>query len=80
MYDDDSLFVDTHNLDMDDIYKILDMMPNQRYRKLIEHRYVDENSNEKTALLLGLSMANYYNSHKRAKDQFCSMLKKEGLI
>lgn len=80
IYDNDSLLSDSHNLDMDDISKILNMMPNQRYRKLIESRYVDEKSNEETALLLGLSMANYYNSHKRAKEQFCLMLKKEGLL
>lgn len=56
------------------------MMPNQRYSKLIELRYVEEKSNEETALLLGLTMANYYNCHKRAKAQFCTELRKEGLI
>lgn len=77
---DDSFIANTSKLDMDDVYKILSMMPNQRYRKLIKYRYVDEKSNEETALLLEMSMANYYNCHKRAKAQYCEVLRKEGLI
>lgn len=77
---DDSFIANTRKLDMDDVKKILSMMPNQRYRKLIEYRYVDEKSNEETALLLEISMANYYNCHKRAKAQFCEVLRKEDLI
>lgn len=77
---DDSLQSETRNLDMDDLRKILKSMPNERYRRLIECRYVDEKTNEETAVILGLSMANYYNMHKRAKEQFCNELRKEGLI
>lgn len=77
---DGSFIANTRKLDMDDVRKILSMMPNQRYRKLIEYRYVDEKSNEETALLLEMSMANYYNCHKRAKAQYCEVLRKEGLI
>lgn len=55
-------------------------MPNERYRELIRHRYVFEKSNEETAAILGLSTANYYNTHKRAKGQFCEVLKKDGLL
>lgn len=80
MVDDESLTTNTRNIDMEDLRKILNMMPNQRYRRLIEYRYVDEKSNEETASLLEMNMANYYNSHKRAKEQFCSILKKERLI
>lgn len=77
---DDSFIANTRKLDMDDVQKILSMMPNQRYRKLIEYRYVNEKSNEETAQLLEMSMANYYNCHKRAKAQYCEVLRKEGLI
>ena len=63
-----------------DVRIVLASMSNVRYRKLIEYRYVDERSNEETASLLGLTMANYYNAHKRAKEQFCACLRKEGLI
>lgn len=77
---DDSFIANTRKLDMDDVQKTLSMMPNQRYRKLIEYRYVDEKTNEETALLLEMSMANYYNCHKRAKAQYCEVLRKEGLI
>lgn len=78
--DGDSILTDTHKLDMDDVQKILDMMPNQRYRKLIEYRYVDDRTNEETAMLLGMSMGNYYNKHKLAKEQYREILRKEGLI
>lgn len=77
---DDSLLQNTRELDMNDVRKILSMMPNQRYSKLIELRYVKEKSNEETATILGLAMENYYNSHKRAKAQYCEALKKEGLL
>ncbi len=77
---DDSLLSNTRNLDMDDVQKILSMMPNQRYRRLIEYRYVDEKTNEETAMLLAVTMANYYNMHKRAKAQYCEVLRKEGLL
>lgn len=77
---DDSFIANTRKIDMDDLQKILSMMPNQRYRKLIEYRYIDERSNEETALLLAMSMANYYNCHKRAKAQYCEILRKEGLL
>ncbi len=77
---DGSLVANTQKLDMDDVHKILAMMPNKRYQKLIEYRYVEEKTNEETALLLEMSMANYYNCHKRAKAQYCEALRKEGLI
>lgn len=80
MPDDDSLIENTHRIDMEDVRKILYMMPNQRYRQLIEFRYVDEKSNEETAMLLAVTMANYYNMHKRAKAQYCEVLRKEGLL
>jgi len=77
---DGSLLTNTRSIDMQDVYKILELMPNQRYRKLIEYRYVDEKSNEETAVLLGMTMANYYNKHKLAKAQYCEALRKEGLL
>lgn len=77
---DESLSQSTQNFNMTDAYKILSMMPNQRYAKLIEYRYINEKSNEETAVLLGMNMANYYNCHKRAKAQYCAILRKEGLI
>lgn len=80
MPDDESLTENTRSIDIEDVHKILNMMPNQRYRKLIEYHYVDEKSNEETAMLLAVTMANYYNMHKRAKAQYCEVLRKEGLL
>jgi len=80
MPDDDSLTENIRNIDMEDVRKILNMMPNQRYRQLIEYRYVDEKTNEETAMLLAVTLANYYNMHKRAKAQYCEVLRKEGLL
>lgn len=75
-----SIDTKTQTLDMQDVYKILYSMPNDRFRALIEYRYIDEKSNEETAELLGVTMPNYYNMHKRAKAQFCEELRKEGLL
>lgn len=77
---DDSFIANTRKIDMYDVKKLLSMMPNQRYSKLIEYRYIDERSNEETALLLAMTMTNYYNCHKRAKAQYCEILRKEGLL
>jgi DNA-directed RNA polymerase specialized sigma24 family protein len=79
LLDDESLLESTRNINMEDIHKILSMMPNRRYRQLIEYRYIDERTNEETAMLLSVTMANYYNMHKRAKAQYCEVLRKEGL-
>lgn len=75
-----SLVSEDNSLTMADASRILDSMSNERYRSLIRFRYLEERSNEETAELLGLSMANYYNVHLRAKKQWCDMLKQEGLL
>lgn len=76
----DSLQTEVKALDMQDLHKILSMMPCERYSRLIQLRYVDERTNEEVAALLTMTMAVYYNVHKRAKAQFCEVLRKEGLI
>lgn len=65
---------------MDDVKKLLKMMPNRRYSRLIEYRYVEEKSNDETAALMEMTMDNYYNCHRRAKAQYCEVLRKEGLL
>lgn len=77
---DSSLNEKMNSIDMEDLTKMLNAMPNSRYRQLIEYRYIDDRSNEETALLMGITMANYYNVHKRAKEQFAQILRKEGLV
>lgn len=77
---DHSLDVDFNSIYSDDVKKILEMMPNERYRRLIELRYVKEKTNEETAMALEMTMDNYYNKHKLAKAQFCNILQKEGLL
>ena len=74
-----SLDFDFSTINMADVMNILSLMPNQRYRKLIEFRYVLERSNEETSKLMSMTMANYYNKHKLAKAQFVAALRKEGL-
>lgn len=79
-FHDDSLELDFRSIYAGDVMRILDMMPNVRYRNLIELRYVKEKTNEETADILGMTMDNYYNKHKLAKAQFCNILRKEGLL
>ena len=77
---DGSTTIDIENLNHADVNAMLNLMRNKRYRDLIRYRYVEEKSNEETADILGMSMDNYYNKHKLAKEQFAKVLRKEGLI
>lgn len=60
-----------------DAEKILSLMSNARYRNLIRIRYLEQKSNEETAEILGMSMENYYNKHKLAKEQYIRVWRKE---
>ena len=73
----DSTIIDMTSINFDDVVKILSLMPNRRYQILIRLRYLEEKSNEETAEILGMSMVNYYNKHKLAKEQFTKVLRKE---
>lgn len=76
----DTVDIDFNNLNREDAMKILNMIPNKRYKQLLIYRYLEEKSNEETAMLLNVSMENFYNSHLRAKKEFRNALHKEGLI
>lgn len=60
--------------------KVLKQMPNERYRRLIELRYLLDKTNEDAAELLSMTMPNYYNKHKLAKAQLYVALRKEGFV
>ena len=72
-----SIEIDFSHLDYRDAMAILNLMPNKRYSSLIKLHYLDHKTNEETAKALGMTMDNYYNKHKLAKDQFIRILKKE---
>lgn len=65
------------SIDRSDLEIVLKTMSNERYRNIIRLRYLERKSNEETAEALGMTMANYYNKHKLAKEQFVSALRKE---
>ena len=73
-----SVEIELSGINRDDLFKIIEQMPNKRYVKLIRLRYIEEKTNEETAKELGMSMDNYYNNHKRAKAQFNKIYGKEG--
>ena len=72
-----SIDIDFSNLNKHDALVILNMMPNKRYSKIIKLRYLELKSNEETAETLGMTMENYYNKHKLAKEQYVRILRKE---
>ena len=78
--DNSCIDIDLSRIDRTDIRKLLELMPNKRYRTLLDYRYLQEKSNEETAALLEMNMPNYYNKHKLAKMQLYSVIKREGLI
>lgn len=72
-----STTMDLSSIGRRDLDAILRSMPNERYRSIIRLRYLEQKTNEETAEALGMSMANYYNKHKLAKEQFTIALRKE---
>lgn len=69
--------IDFDNLNRQDALAILSLMPNKRYRSIITMRYLEQKTNEETAEALGMTMDNYYNKHKLAKEQYERVWRKE---
>lgn len=69
--------IDFDNLNRQDALAILSLMPNKRYRNIITMRYLEQKTNEETADALGMTMDNYYNKHKLAKEQYERVWRKE---
>lgn len=72
-----STTMDLSAVDRNDLDIIIKSMPNERYQQIIRLRYLERRTNEETAEELGMTMANYYNKHKLAKEQFVRALRKE---
>ena len=72
-----SNYIDFDNLNRQDALAILSLMPNKRYRNIITMRYLEQKTNEETAEALGMTMDNYYNKHKLAKEQYERVWRKE---
>lgn len=72
-----SIDIDFTNLNRQDALIILKQMPNKRYSELIRLRYLEYKTNEETAKALGMTMDNYYNKHKLAKEQYEQIYRKE---
>ena len=72
-----SIEIDFTNLNRQDALTILKQMPNKRYSELIRLRYLELKTNEETAKALGMTMDNYYNKHKLAKEQYERIFRKE---
>lgn len=72
-----SSILNIDNINRKDVETILNLMSNKRYSDLIRLRYIEMKSNEETANILGLSMDNYYNVHKRAKSLYERVFRKE---
>ena len=73
-----SIEIDLSNLEREDAITRLKQLPNKRYGELLRLRYVESFTNEETANKLGTTMENYYNLHKRAKEQYDKVYGKEG--
>lgn len=69
--------MDLSTLNRKDAYQILNMMPNKRFRKIIELCDLEKMSNEETAEALGMTLSNFYNKHKLAKEQYEKVFRKE---
>ena len=72
-----SIEIDFTSLNRQDALTILKQMSNKRYSELIRLRYLEQKTNEETAKALGMTMENYYNKHKLAKEQYEQIFRKE---
>lgn len=72
-----SIEEDLRRLQRNDVEVVLALMPNKRYSQLIRLRHVEQKSDRETAEALGMTMDNYYNKHKLAKEMFVKTLRKE---
>ncbi|MBQ3250285.1 MAG: sigma-70 family RNA polymerase sigma factor [Bacteroidales bacterium] len=72
--------IDLSSVNKEDVKKIIDQVKPERFRQIIIHRYLEEKTNEETALLLNMSRDNFYNKHLIAKSKVIGILKKEGLL
>lgn len=75
-----SIEIDFASLCRNDAHTILGLMPNKRYSELIRLRYLEQMTNEETAKRLGMTMENYYNKHKLAKEQYLRIYRKEARL
>lgn len=65
------------DISREDFEKIVGMMKNERYRKLIQHHYLEGLDHDETAAQMGESMSSYYRTHERAKKQLRETYMKE---
>lgn len=75
---DDSIEIELAHINQTDVETIINLMPNERYRDIIKIHYLEDNDNDESALLLDMSKANFYNKKILAREQFLTILKKEG--
>lgn len=73
----ESIEINLGSVNRADVEILLGMMTNVQYSKLIRLRYLELMTNEETAKELGVTMPNYYNMHKRAKEQLEEVCRKE---
>ena len=75
--DNDSLEINLGSLNAMDISTLLRLMPNDRYRDIIRLVYLEDRSFEETSALLQMSLDNFYNKYRLAKQQFLKILEGE---
>lgn len=69
--------IDIGRINVDDVNKILSLMPNKRYSEIIRLFYLNGETNDSAAEILGITKANFYNKKILAEAQYMRVLKKE---
>lgn len=65
------------SLDRSDAEYLVGQITPPRSSLLMKLRYLDHHTNKETAKILGMTMKNYYNKHKLAKDQLARIIERE---
>lgn len=69
--------IDSRATNAEDVEKILKLMPNERYRTIIRLFYLEGETNDTVAEILGMSKANLYNKKILAEAQYIRVYRKE---
>lgn len=72
-----SIDIDLGATNAEDVEKILRLMPNERYRAIIRLFYLEGETNDTVAEILGMSKANLYNKKILAEAQYIRVYRKE---
>lgn len=73
----DSINMSLKHISVEDLERLISIMPNKRYQLIIRYLYIEHLSIEEVAIKLGMKTNSFYAKHALAKAQLIKVLKEE---